>query len=54
MDNGATLAGLKQAIHAKLGIPLEDMLLSKNPALVRRGRAARRQQLLGCRWQLRH
>lgn len=35
MDNGATLGGLKLAIQAKLGVPLDDMLLSKNPALVR-------------------
>ncbi|KAL4446805.1 hypothetical protein ABPG77_008049 [Micractinium sp. CCAP 211/92] len=34
VDNGATLGGLKLAIQAKLGVPLDDMLLSKNPALL--------------------
>lgn len=34
--DGSTLAGLKLAINQKLNVPLEDMLLSKNPALVRR------------------
>ena len=35
MDGGATLGGLKAAIQEKLGVPLGDQLLSKNPALVR-------------------
>ncbi len=30
----ATLAVLKQAIHAKLAIPMDDMLLSKQPGLL--------------------
>ncbi|PSC72970.1 NPL4 1 [Micractinium conductrix] len=34
VGNGATLAQLKHAIQAKLGVPLEDMLLSKNAALL--------------------
>lgn len=35
MDNSASLGGLKAAIEAKLGVPLADQLLSKNPSLVR-------------------
>lgn len=35
MDNTASLAGLKAEIQEKLGVPLADQLLSKNPALVR-------------------
>jgi hypothetical protein len=35
VDDGSTLGGLKLAIQDKLGVPLEDMLLSKDPQLVR-------------------
>ena len=41
MEGGASLSGLKLAIQQKLGVPLEDMLLSKNPQLVGAGAACR-------------
>jgi hypothetical protein len=34
VEDGASLSGLKLAVQQKLGVPLEDMLLSKNPQLV--------------------
>ncbi|GLI70914.1 hypothetical protein VaNZ11_015942 [Volvox africanus] len=34
VDDGATLSALKAAINAKLAIPLDDMLLSKQPGLL--------------------
>lgn len=34
MADGATVGALRQAIHDKLNIPLEDIVLSKDPALV--------------------
>ncbi|KAL4856070.1 NPL4-like protein 1 [Chlorella vulgaris] len=34
VDDGSTLGGLKLAIQDKLGVPLEDMLLSKDPQLL--------------------
>ncbi|GLC39288.1 hypothetical protein PLESTB_001573700 [Pleodorina starrii] len=34
VDDGATLSVLKSAIHSKLAIPLDDMLLSKQPGLL--------------------
>ncbi|KAG2443114.1 hypothetical protein HYH02_009527 [Chlamydomonas schloesseri] len=34
VEDGASLSALKGAIHARLGIPLDDMHLSKQPALL--------------------
>lgn len=34
LPDRSTLAALKQAIHDKMQIPLEDMILSKDPRLV--------------------
>lgn len=57
MADAATVGALRQAIHEKLNIPLEDIVLSKDPALVghrsvaaaaARG-AQRLQPLLACR-----
>jgi nuclear protein localization family protein 4 len=49
VDENGTLGSLKLAIQQKLGVPLEDMLLSKNPQLVRcaprRGTAGGRDSL---------
>lgn len=41
MGNDANLAGLKAAIQEKLGVPVAEQQLSKNPALVREGRLGR-------------
>ena len=34
MEDGANLSALKSAIHSRLGIPLDDMHLSKQPGLL--------------------